>query len=802
MQRVPMLSLLFLAASLLGGSVAVHAQTRSQVTIGIVTDGPWRRRAELVDLQRAEILDLLSSDFDVRLPAKEYLEADWTLAGVAAALDSALADPEIDIVVTLGAIGSHVAAKRAELAKPVIAPVIINAELQEVPSAGVGSGVQNLAYIALPEGGDIEAFLEVVPFRRLALLVNGPLADAVPQLTEKAGAMTAALGLEPVVIRVDESVEATLAELDRSDVEAVYVLPHPQLDPGQWDRLVEALIDRRLPSFSWFGYDEVVSGILAGRRPERFPQRIARRVAINIQRILLGEDPATLPTGFAARGRLAINMATARSIGVYPPWKVYTEAELIDDEVRPAQRQLTLERAVQEAIDVNLGLAAQYRSVAAGAEEINLARSILLPQVDVSADYRVIDEDRAAASFGAQPQRALTGSANLTQVVFDEPAWANLSVRRSVQRAREEDAEGVRLDVALEAAVAYLNLLKAQTFERIERDNLNVTRENLELAEIRESVGTAGAGEVYRWQSQLANNRQAVVDANTGRNLAEIELNRILNRPLEESFGTQETDLSDPTLLSGQERLYGYIDNPWSFRVFRRFMAEEALATSPELAAFDAAIEAQRRALSSRRRAFYLPSLALVAGVTNIFDTSGAGGQPPPGLPDGSFSFPTVDDVAWSVGVRLSYPLFTGASRFAEKGRATQTLAQLDLERGATAQRVEQRMRSALHQMGASLANIDLSRDAAEAAGNNIRLVRDAYSRGVASIVELLDAQNAARVAELLAATAIYDFLIDLMKVERAANEFDFFISAEQREDYFDRLDTYFEQAGGPEPRR
>ncbi|UCF20298.1 MAG: TolC family protein [Gemmatimonadota bacterium] len=782
--------LIFVVSLLPLAPAAAQEQRGRTVIIGIVTDGTYERYRDLLDLFRNEAIELLSIDFDVRLPSEKLREGDWTLAGVESAIEQQLNDPEVDLVLTLGAISSHVAAQRRDLAKPVVTPIIIDAELQELPREGGGSGVRNLNYVALPRGRDILAFQEIVAFRRIALLVNGPLAEAIPQLSEKARAATQAIGLEPVIIPVGFSVDSVLAAVEDESVEAVYILPQLQLSTADWDRLVRGLSDLRLPSFSWFGRREVVDGVLAARRPDRFWQRLARRVALNIQGIVLGEEPSTLPVAFAEQEHLTINMATARAIGVFPPWKVMTEAELIAEEERVAARRLTLERAVREAVEVNLDLAAVDRFVAAGAQEVNVARAVLLPQIDIGATWRLIDEDQAENSFGSQPERLFAGSATLTQVLFNEPAWANLSAQGSLQRAREQERESLRLDIAFDAAFAYLNVLKAKTFERIERENLKVTRENLELAEIRESIGTAGAGEVYRWQAQIANNRQTVIDANSQRNQAEIVLNRILRRPLEEGFATQETEIADAALISGQPRLYSYIDNLWSFRIFRRFMAQEALQASPEIRALDALAAAQRRTLQSTSRSFWLPSLALQAGVDNAFDRSGAGSEPPAGFPL------ELEDLSWSLGVKVSYPLFTGAGRIAERKRAKELLSQIQLERDAVAQRVEQRVRSALHAMGASLANIDLSEEAADASENNFRLVQESYSRGAASIIQLLDAQNAARVSEQLAASAVYDFLIDLMTVERAVGRFDFFVGEEEREAFFQRLEMFYQEAG------
>jgi outer membrane protein TolC len=220
-------------------------------------------------------------------------------------------------------------------------------------------------------------------------------------------------------------------------------------------------------------------------------------------------------------------------------------------------------------------------------------------------------------------------------------------------------------------------------------------------------------------------------------------------------------------------------------------MAQEALDASPELKALDAVAAAQRRALKAADRSFYLPTLALQASASDVFSTSGAG-----------TIVPGFDELRWTVGFALTYPLLTGGARFSARSQTAEELAGIETERRAVAQRVESRVRSALHTMGAARANIGLSRDAAEAARNNFELVQDSYGRGAASIIDLLDAQNTALIAELRAASAIYDFLIQLMNVERAAGRFDFFASVEEREAFFDRLDAYFSQVGMDASRR
>ena len=118
------------------------------------------------------------------------------------------------------------------------------------------------------------------------------------------------------------------------------------------------------------------------------------------------------------------------------------------------------------------------------------------------------------------------------------------------------------------------------------------------------------------------------------------------------------------------------------------------------------------------------------------------------------------------------------------------------VDRQLILQRIEQRIRNELHAAGSSFAGIRLANDAALAARNNLRLVTDAYSQGAADILILLDAQNAALIAELQAANAVYNFLVDLMNVQRAVGRFDFFLDQAEQQAFMERLNSYFQQEG------
>jgi len=172
-----------------------------------------------------------------------------------------------------------------------------------------------------------------------------------------------------------------------------------------------------------------------------------------------------------------------------------------------------------------------------------------------------------------------------------------------------------------------------------------------------------------------------------------------------------------------------------------------------------------------------------------LAETSGGGPAP-------------FDGWDWQVGIQASIPLFTGGARAAARGRTSEELLQLQSRKRAVAQRIEQRVRAAMHLAGASNAGIGLANAGAEAARKNLDLVADAYSQGMVSIIELLDAQSASFVADLAAANALHDFLLDLMEVERAVGGFSCLGTPAEREAYFAALAAYFEEHGAHPARR
>lgn len=763
-------------------SSAASAQTTAKV--GVVVDG----KSESSDVFGAALQQAtreLGSQFSAEFPADKTKTCDFTVACVNKALDELIADPAVTVVIAQGVLASNLAVQRTDFPKPLLAPYVVDLELQNLPKQIVK---KNLSYVVwAPDWArDLKAFQKFAKFKKLGVIVDKVLLDAIPILQKSVEKAGTAAGVPVVVVPFGDTAQTTLDALPK-DVDALYVTALGRISKDEQSKLALGLKQKRLPSFSFAGEDGVKLGFLAGIGASDDVLQLARRTALNLRGLVLGDPPDTLLTAFRQTEQLYFNPEVARAIGVVAESSVLLDVTMVGQAEAQSGRPLTLAEAVKEAMKTNLDLAASNEALAATAEQVYTARSPLLPQLAVGVGARWIDKDRTFL-YGAE--RAASWNAQLSQVIYDERNWGSFTTEKHRQRARERSQDAFKLDVALSVALAYLDLLRTQTAIKVQKQDLELSRSNLALARVREKVGVGGREEVYRWEAQLANAQNRLLATVAIFRSARVELNTLLNRPSEQGVATKELTIDDSSLLSSGKKLNRYLQDPSLFAVLSDFMTKESQRIAPELASVDASLAAANRTVKAEKRSYFLPTFVASAGIEQRFYEAGAGSDPQP-----IAGIETPDSVDWQVGVSASLPLLEGGGHNAELRRVERERGQLTLQRKAVARDIERRLRVALYQANATFGAIEFTRAAATAAGHNLELVTDKYREGTAPIIQLIDAQNQSVVAELDAANAVFDFLAQLMRVERAMGRFSFLVDADQTSDFFRRLDDYSRRA-------
>jgi outer membrane protein TolC/ABC-type uncharacterized transport system substrate-binding protein len=772
---------------------------KPDVTIGILLDGRWEGDNAALDELILQCNELLGGEFKINFPESKILSGDWDPDKTHSGLLQQLNDPEVDIIIAYGEISSRIAVFTPDLTKPVIAPAAINAELQRMPMKNGTSGINNLNYLSFTSNlnNQIPTFKQLYDFNKVAMLINqnyyGSQKFIRDTIESRLESIIEGVDVEfvPVGFNYESVVEAV-----SPDVDAVIIQPVRFLSYQQIDDLISRFKERGIPTFSIFDERYIQGEALAGFVPKDFFQRHSRRIALNIQAILLGENAGDLSVTVPIDDEFVINMKTAEELKIFPSWSLINTSRLIRTIEKKADRVLSLTGAITNAKEFNLDFLAEQQRIESGKMDVNIARSNLLPQINSSLTAAIIDNYRASNSSSQIAEKTLSGGLTLDQLIYDVDAWTNFDINSLNQELREYELRQAELDLINTTSVSYFEVLLAETLEKINKNNLNLSNSNMEIARYRVTVGSANLTEIYRWESEIANSLKAVIQTNANRNLAEMNLNQLLNFPSEESIDLDEDSMDELINIITSDRVMIYYNNKWDFKIFRGFMVEEAFRYSPELNVLNKAIEIQERISTAATTQFFLPTIGLQGQVNNTFYRGGAGSEfnpvTIPGIGQFQIGAPPKD-FSWNVGLTLSLPLFEGAGRFAEVEQASIELKKLHFQKESLQDQLELAVRSALHLSGSSYAGMIQAKISAKSSLKNLDIVISMYSQGFASITELLDAQNASLTAELLAISSQFDFLIDMMNVQRSMGEFIFTYDLDEREAFISRLEEYFE---------
>ena len=766
------------------------AWSKNSVNIGILVDANDAQQNILVSRLRQELELLLSSKYKINLNEKNILSSHWSTAESLNNYITLSKNNTIDIIISVGIITSSVVIQQKTFNKPVIAIGIVAPESQNILlTQSDTSGINNLSYILFNRSisNDLDTFFQISPYKKVALIASSHLISQLSLSRSKQSKMLTIQklmernGTEFVALPVEKKISEASDKLN--DIDAVYVGYLGRLEGDGKDKLINTLMKRKIPSFSFTATD-VERGVLFSNAPKLPIDKIVRRLALNIEAILDGKNASTLPVSVSFLEKLTVNMETAKRIGYSPSFNLLSKANLIKRFTASNQEVLTLKQAIQEAISANLDLKVETEKVNVSQLDVKLAQANQYPSLTLNTTATQIDKDRAAASFGNQPERNTSVSIRLEQLLYSESVSGNIDIQHYILDSAKQGYQIQKLDIIQNTANAYFDLLRASTTRNIQSENVNITRKNLDLSKQRESAGYSGRSDVYYWESQLASAETAYLSAINQYKLVQIQLNLLLNRPLDNDFNTENFSLyQGEYALYIKETVKKYVKTPATLERFTQFLVVESLNNAPEISQLNANISAQQRRHTSSRKKRYIPTASLVAESQRVYTRSGAGS---------SASTTTQDDDTWSASVNLSWPLYSGGSISTEGQQALTQILQLKDQLAQIRQSIELNVRSNMLDLATKFVNVSSSQQSAFFADKSLSLVQDSYIKGKASVAELSDAQKNSVIAKQRSLNSNYEYFSAVINIERAVGKYTLLSSPQAQAGYIQRLETYF----------
>jgi outer membrane protein len=752
-----------------------QAAKDGEVVIAVVRDGPPSGE-DVVPLIEAELALHLPRGTAASFKVDPAFDAGWDPQLIDGALTKALQDPETDLVLVTGSLGT-VAAAGMKLSKPVVSAFLQRADLYPLPYADEDrSPLDHLVFMVQSHGAarEVEVFRSLVDFDTLQVLVGAEEVQLLGMAEPKLDDSPETAGLRLQVVSVSPDVDSVLSSLP-AGAEAAYLTALPRLSPSARQGLIDGLTEKGIATFSTLGHPDVEVGAFAGLTPDT-RQQVVRRVALNINQLIRGDATGALPVLVRTDSRLLINARTAAALGipVSPQTRIFASI-LHEESLEQQVKSLTLAETLRLAAEQNTILSIQDAVTATLQERVGIAKSGLLPQLGLDMSALGTDADLAFTNAGVSTDGSVRGALALRQMIYDDRSVSDYRSAKKVAVSSEHDLETVRLDVLADAGRAYIELSRAQALLEVEQSNLRLSEDNLELAILREEVGYSGRDEVLRWQAVVADNRSSVLLGAQEVEVARIELNQILNVDQGRTWMLQEIPV-DPdifTFLDG--RMASVFGKPQMWTAVRTGFSTVARENSPEIRALDELSGAQQIQVGRAKRAWYLPSFSAGASYS---DEIVKGDTIIPGFGNDSYTF-TID---------LSYPVFEGGRKGSESAVSKIVLEGIDREVDLAHQLVERRMRTALRRVESSFPRIRFSERSSEAATANLVIVQDKYAEGIVNITDLLSAQTGKFTSDRLVAVSVHEFLLDLIDLQRALSWFEAEQTAAERADLADRV--------------
>src|SRR5262245_56034618 len=137
------------------------------------------------------------------------------------------------------------------------------------------------------------------------------------------------LGLEAQLFEVAslEQLDQSFNAMAKAGMQAVVVNAESLFYQGK-DRIAKLAMERRLPTCVWVK-ELVEAGALVSYGVDQ--RRIARRVAVYVDRILKGEKAAEMPVEQPTTFESIINMRTAKTLGLTIPPSILLRTEQIGE---------------------------------------------------------------------------------------------------------------------------------------------------------------------------------------------------------------------------------------------------------------------------------------------------------------------------------------------------------------------------------------------------------------------------------------------------------------------------------------
>ncbi|HEY5513920.1 MAG TPA: TolC family protein [Geomonas sp.] len=397
---------------------------------------------------------------------------------------------------------------------------------------------------------------------------------------------------------------------------------------------------------------------------------------------------------------------------------------------------LSLKDCLARAAATNQGLKAASYDIGIAQEQIQVARSGLLPRVDLQAGYQAQLEPQAV-KFGQLVQETQEPDfAFLNFTVYGTlydfgRTRSRMGAARMQRDAAQHNYSGSEQDLFLQVVRAYYGILEAGKLVTAANDEVVQMNSHQQTAQALFEQGVVTRNDLLQAEVRVAASRQKLYSATNGVENGWLLLNYLTGAPAQ--FRGQLQEESEPAPVTGVQ-------------------AQPDLSKRGEIAALKDAVSAGEFAITEAK-SYYYPELFAKVALDYVQNDK-------------------VREQAIMSGVLgLKVNLYDGNATSSRLRQAVQARSRDEERLRDLEARVALELAMAQNDMSVAAARIKVAQKAIQQGVENLRITKDRYQEKVGTATEVVDAQTLLTQTRTDYFQSVFDLQVAAARVKRATGE-------------------------------
>ncbi|MBQ7126605.1 TolC family protein, partial [bacterium] len=699
----------------------------------------------------------LLPDYKAVFPTDLVFTGDWTEQGAKTASDKALKSRALTVV-SLGYMSSEYLVSLQNKNKFVI--TIGEYGLRDMGSAAFFNPVKQ--YV-----NDFILYKKLVPTQhKTAILMNENYyktqKDWNSIITKKFKEKDC--DLDFVVVPVSsKNVDSALKSIP-ADVDSVFVTPLFNLTTEQRKGIYTYLTNKKLPTFSSLGKEDVQLGAMLGTSTPDVDRKLAEATSFSIHGVLHGNTVKTEKIAFFDDKVIFYNKDTGAAVGYAVPLRLLNNCQIISSKPLPKYDLSYVFNTMEES---NLDIQRKRYLVQAARRSTTAAYLKYLPTLRIDLGHQNYN-GAYAQSYTDVPARVGQFVIGMDQMIYAPDLVTNIIVKHKKLKFDKAEKVLTEQNMGLHLGFLYMETLMLENMIKVQEEQLAETRENLAISRVRQQTGVCGKEEVLRWAGQVSEEEKKLLNMKADYNNIRITINKLLYKDQKEMYTFAPLVATDPAFFTSEMHVIDHVRTPEKLAKFTDMLVEEVKYLSPETTKLRAAIAMKKAEIGNYAQKFVLPNAKLSLEYGSQFDRQlpyeqiGHMGLMAAGIP-----YIGLDRHSTRVMIAAQWKPIEGGTKIAEIARCKAELNELNAYLEQVHTELEMNVREVVNRAIAKYFIIEKSYKAMFAEAENYQLVKAKYLRGQAPITQVADAQHLYLAAKLAALNSQYDFFKELIWVQR-----------------------------------